>query len=216
VLSISASNDGLATPAKIDDSRGLLPANTQFIVIEGGNHAQFGSYGAQPGDGTASIPAETQWAQTTQATTALLQRISQRKWIELVAAPDFDLTDTQGRTIRLSDYHGRLVVLILMRGFTWLYCRRYLAQLRQDYLLFEARGAEIIALGPDGPNAFRKYWLENDIPFIGCADIKSRVADQFHQEVNLFKLGRMPAILIVDREGQIRYSHYDDNGRFSP
>jgi hypothetical protein len=79
VLSISASNDGLATPAKIDDSRGLLPANTQFIVIEGGNHAQFGSYGAQPGDGTASIPAETQWAQTTQATTALLQRISQRK-----------------------------------------------------------------------------------------------------------------------------------------
>lgn len=81
----------------------------------------------------------------------------------------------------------------------------------QDYAQFQARGAEIIALGPDGPNAFRKYWSENAIPFIGCADIKSRVADQFHQEVNLFKLGRMPAIFVIDAQGQIRYSHHGDS-----
>ena len=83
--------------------------------------------------------------------------------------------------------------------------------MRQDYELFQARGAEIIALGPDGPNAFRSYWQENDIPFIGCADIKSRVADTFHQEVNLFKLGRMPALLILDGEGKVRYNHYGDS-----
>lgn len=77
VLSVSASNDGLATPAKIDESRAVLPASTQFVVIAGGNHAQFGSYGAQPGDGEASISAENQWTQIVQATTALLQRISQ-------------------------------------------------------------------------------------------------------------------------------------------
>ena len=75
VVSISASKDGLATPAKIDETRGLLPADTQFVVIEGGNHAQFGSYGVQPGDDIATIPAETQWAQTVEATTDLLQRI---------------------------------------------------------------------------------------------------------------------------------------------
>jgi len=77
VLSISASNDGLATPAKITDSRALLPAGTQFVVIEGGIHAQFGSYGAQPGDGTATIPPETQWQQTVLATTGLLKSITQ-------------------------------------------------------------------------------------------------------------------------------------------
>lgn len=81
----------------------------------------------------------------------------------------------------------------------------------QDYSQFQARGAEIIALGPDGPNAFRKYWSENNIPFIGCADIKSRVADQFHQEVNLFKLGRMPAIFVLDAAGVIRYQHHGDS-----
>ncbi len=83
--------------------------------------------------------------------------------------------------------------------------------MRQDYELFQARGAEIIALGPDGPNAFRKYWQENEIGFIGCADIKSKVADRFHQEVNLLKLGRMPAIFVLDKQGRIRYSHYGDS-----
>ena len=32
-------------------------------------------------------------------------------------APDFELSDTQGRTIRLSDYRGKPVVLVLLRGF---------------------------------------------------------------------------------------------------
>jgi peroxiredoxin len=83
--------------------------------------------------------------------------------------------------------------------------------LRQDYAQFEQRGIQIIALGPDGPNAFRRYWQENDMPFIGCADIKSRAAEHFHQEVNLFKFGRMPAIFIIDPQGVIRYSHYGDS-----
>jgi peroxiredoxin len=83
--------------------------------------------------------------------------------------------------------------------------------LRQDYAKFQQRGVEIIALGPDGPNAFKRYWQENDIPFIGCADIKSRVSDLFYQEVNLLKLGRMPALFIIDKAGVIRYSHYGDS-----
>ncbi len=32
-------------------------------------------------------------------------------------APDFELTDTQDRTVRLSDYRGKPVVLALLRGF---------------------------------------------------------------------------------------------------
>ncbi len=81
----------------------------------------------------------------------------------------------------------------------------------QDYDQFSARGVEIIAIGPDGPNAFKRYWSENAIPFTGCADIKSKVADTFYQEVNLWKLGRMPAIFVIDREGQVRYAHYGDS-----
>jgi peroxiredoxin Q/BCP len=80
--------------------------------------------------------------------------------------------------------------------------------LRLEYEQFTKRGTEIIVLGPDGPNAFRRYWEENDMPFIGMADIKSRIAGQYDQEVNLLKFGRMPAVFVIDSDGIIRYSHY--------
>jgi peroxiredoxin Q/BCP len=83
--------------------------------------------------------------------------------------------------------------------------------LRLDYAKFQALDSEVIALGPDGPNAFKRYWEENQMPFIGLADIHSKVAEQYQQEVNLFKLGRMPAQVIVDRQGKVRYSHYGDS-----
>jgi peroxiredoxin Q/BCP len=67
---------------------------------------------------------------------------------------------------------------------------------------------EILALGPDGTAAFQRYWLENELPFVGLPDPHSQVAARFYQEVNLFKLGRMPAILVIDRDGMIRYAHY--------
>jgi peroxiredoxin len=37
------------------------------------------------------------------------------------------------------------------------------------------------------------------------------VADQYYQEVNLFKLGRMPALFVIDQTGLIRYAHYGDS-----
>jgi hypothetical protein len=75
VVSVSGSNDGLATPAKIDRSRRDLPASTRFVVIEGANHADFGDYGAQDGDGTATIPRDDAQAQIIAATLAQLQRV---------------------------------------------------------------------------------------------------------------------------------------------
>ncbi|MBP9041427.1 MAG: alpha/beta hydrolase [Anaerolineaceae bacterium] len=60
VLSISADRDGLTTAEDIDQSEILLPASTRFVVIEGGNHAQFGYYGDQKGDNLAIITRATQ------------------------------------------------------------------------------------------------------------------------------------------------------------
>lgn len=73
------------------------------------------------------------------------------------------------------------------------------------------RNVEVIALGPDGPNAFKRFWQTEQMPFIGLADIKSAVASQYHQEVNWFKAGRMPAVLIIDLEGKIRFIDYGEN-----
>lgn len=76
-LSIYGSQDGLATPGQITDSRSLLPPDTLFVEIEGGNHSQFGSYGLQRGDNPAAIAPEAQWSQIVEATVALLASVSE-------------------------------------------------------------------------------------------------------------------------------------------
>ena len=71
-LSIYGSLDGLTTPQDIDASRPLLPADTVFLEIKGGNHSQFGSYGLQRGDNVASISPDEQWSQIVEAIVTLL------------------------------------------------------------------------------------------------------------------------------------------------
>ena len=60
VLSIYAANDSFATLEDIEKSKKLLPKNTVWHKIEGGNHSQFGYYGFQRGDEKADITREKQ------------------------------------------------------------------------------------------------------------------------------------------------------------
>ncbi len=59
-LSIRGSLDGLATSTQISDNLNKFPANTTFITIPGGNHANFGNYGLQEGDNNSTITKEEQ------------------------------------------------------------------------------------------------------------------------------------------------------------
>lgn len=54
VLTLSATHDGLSTPATIAGAAHLLPADAELVRLPGATHAQFGDYGLQPGDGTAA------------------------------------------------------------------------------------------------------------------------------------------------------------------
>ena len=83
-----------------------------------------------------------------------------------------------------------------------------MAQLRQGYQAFVERGAQVVVIGPDSASAFREYWQREDLPFVGLPDPQHSVLKQYGQEVNLFKMGRMPAQVIVDRQGIARYVHY--------
>ena len=86
-----------------------------------------------------------------------------------------------------------------------------MAQLRQDIEQFTQRHAVVIAVGPDTQKAFKDYWKRNDMPFIGLADPDHKVARQYDQEVNLFKFGRIPAQMIIDKEGTLRFVHYSNS-----
>ena len=83
-----------------------------------------------------------------------------------------------------------------------------MAQLRQEYHQFTEHETEILVIGPEDAREFRTYWAKEQLPFIGLPDPKHRVLDLYGQEVKLLKLGRMPAQVIIDKQGIIRFAHY--------
>ena len=83
-----------------------------------------------------------------------------------------------------------------------------MAQLRQDYQKFVKLDTEIIVAGPEKAEAFKNYWAKEKLPFIGLPDPEHKVLKLYGQEVKIFKLGRMPAQVIINKAGKVRYVHY--------
>ncbi|HUX41961.1 MAG TPA: alpha/beta hydrolase [Rectinemataceae bacterium] len=67
ILLVSASEDGLVGEGKIDAAGRRFPASTKRVVIQGGNHSQFGEYGTQQGDRVAQLDGGRQRAMTLDA-----------------------------------------------------------------------------------------------------------------------------------------------------
>jgi len=83
-----------------------------------------------------------------------------------------------------------------------------MAQLRHDHHKFVERDVNVVVVGPEDAKGFASYWQKESLPFIGIPDPKSNVLKLYGQEVNLFKLGRMPAQVLIDKEGIARFVHY--------
>ena len=76
---ISATMDGLSSSEKAARGRLFMPTGARLVEIAGGNHAQFGEYGPEKGDGTAEISGPRQRADTIEETLALLGLVEAAK-----------------------------------------------------------------------------------------------------------------------------------------
>jgi len=80
--------------------------------------------------------------------------------------------------------------------------------LHQEYQNFVRLNTEIVVIGSENADIFQKYWLKQELPFIGIPDPEHTIQQLYGQEVNPFKLGRLPAQMLVDLSGRLRYVHY--------
>lgn len=86
-----------------------------------------------------------------------------------------------------------------------------MAQLRLDYQKFIDHNTEVIAIGPDEAKSFANWWHNERMPFIGIADPEHVVAKMYGQQVKVLRFGRMPALIVIDTEGMVRYRHYGES-----
>lgn len=83
-----------------------------------------------------------------------------------------------------------------------------MTQLCHDYGSFVKKETTILVVGPENSSAFRRYWEENNLPFIGLPDPEYKVLKLYGQQIRIFKFGRMPAQVLVDKNGIARFVHY--------
>lgn len=83
--------------------------------------------------------------------------------------------------------------------------------MRQDHERFVEREVVILVIGPEKAKKFESYFGRHRLPFAGLPDPKHRVLKLYGQEIKLFKFGRMPAQVLVDKEGIVRFIHYGDS-----
>ena len=83
-----------------------------------------------------------------------------------------------------------------------------MAQLRRDHSEFESRDTKVVVVGPDNAKGFDSYFSKHNLPFVGLPDPKHSVLKLYGQQVKIFKFGRMPAQVLIDKNGTVRFVHY--------
>ena len=81
-------------------------------------------------------------------------------------------------------------------------------QLHQDMDQFTAKDTAIVVIGPEDAECFKDYFENHDLTFYGLPDKTQAVLKLYGQKVQLFKLGRMPAQMLIDKSGMLRFVHY--------
>ncbi len=77
--------------------------------------------------------------------------------------------------------------------------------------MFLEKNSDVIVIGPETAEKFKNYWTEHDLPFIGLPDPIHEVLKLYGQEIKMLKFGRMPAQVMIDRNGIARYIHYGNS-----
>jgi peroxiredoxin Q/BCP len=89
-------------------------------------------------------------------------------------------------------------------------------QLHQDYDKFAEKDTVIVSIGPENAKSFKSFWEENEFKFYGIPDEQHSILKLYDQKIKLLKLGRMPAQMLIDKDGVLRYVHYGNSMKDIP
>jgi len=80
--------------------------------------------------------------------------------------------------------------------------------MKQDYKEFMSKSATIVVVAPHAAEKVAEYWEKEELPMIGVPDEDGKLAKFYGQEWKLLKLGRMPALFVIDRKGTLAFAQH--------
>jgi peroxiredoxin Q/BCP len=123
---------------------------------------------------------------------------------ERSTAPDFTLPDGEGKTWRLSDYRGQVVVLLFYPGDETPVCTRQMCSVRDRWEDYRATGAEVVGISTDSADSHKQFAEHHNLPLRLLADVDRQVADLYG--ANSLLPGKVArSVFVIDAAGVIRY-----------
>ncbi len=125
-----------------------------------------------------------------------------------IVAPDFVLSDAEGREVRLSDYRGKKVVLYFYPKDNTPGCTRQACAFAGAYQGFREKNVVVIGISKDSVASHKKFAEKHKLPFILLADTELTVIQAYGVWVEKKRFGKVGmgiarTTFIIDEEGKI-------------
>lgn len=124
-------------------------------------------------------------------------------------APDFEVNDQDGNSVKLSDFRGKKVVLYFYPKDNTPGCTAEACNLRDNYNELRKRGYEVLGVSKDSEKSHQKFIEKQNLPFRLLADIEKKVHDRYGTWVEKSMYGRKymgtaRKTFIIDENGNIK------------
>jgi peroxiredoxin Q/BCP len=123
-------------------------------------------------------------------------------------APDFALPDENGKTVKLSDFRGKRVVLYFYPADDTSGCTKQACAFRDAYPTIEEQNGVVIGISPDGAASHRKFRTKYNLPFILLSDEDHKVAERYgawgeKSTFGLKVIGIIRSHWVIDEQGRV-------------
>ena len=123
-------------------------------------------------------------------------------------APDFTLQDKDGRSVSLSDFYGKRVVLYFYPKDNTPGCTRQACAFAGAYQAFQTKGVEVIGISRDSVASHVKFAEKHGLPFVLLSDPTRQAIEAYGvwQEKKMcgkVSMGVVRTTFLIDAEGKI-------------
>lgn len=123
-------------------------------------------------------------------------------------APDFTLLNQDGAEIRLSDYHGKKVILYFYPKDNTPGCTRQACAFAQNYAQFAALNTVVIGISKDSVSSHQKFAEKNGLPFILLSDPERLAIEAYDvwkekKQYGKVSMGVVRTTYVIDEHGCI-------------
>ncbi|WP_416866362.1 MAG: thioredoxin-dependent thiol peroxidase [Imperialibacter sp.] len=124
-------------------------------------------------------------------------------------APDFEVSDQNGKTVNLSDFQGKKVVLYFYPQDNTPTCTVEACNLRDNYATLKAKGYEVLGVSPDSAKKHTNFIKKFSLPFTLLADTDNKIIESYGLWAEKTTFGRtymgvLRTTFIIDEKGVIK------------